>query len=96
MEETCRRNKMKFTYTKITGHYFCKSSDEWEEDGIEFTYQPNYYSLRQEIKLLVIRDYGEKAWEMVEDLDLFECVAEGYKEELKDIFEEEAMEWYND
>jgi hypothetical protein len=28
-----------FTYTKITGHYFCQHSDDWEEDGIDFDYE---------------------------------------------------------
>ena len=87
---------MKFTYTKITGHYFCQSSDEWEEDGIEFTYEPTYQQLKQEVKELITRDYGESSWSMIDELDLVECVAQFYEEELKDIFEQEAMEWYND
>ena len=96
MEETCRRNKMKFTYTKITGHYFCQSSDEWEEDGIEFTYEPSDVSIQSMTRQLVVRDYGYAAWEAIKGLDLIEETAERYKDELKDIFEKEAMQFYDD
>jgi hypothetical protein len=96
MEKTNGGKYMKFTYTKITGHYFCKASDEWEEDGIEFTYEPTTEQLKSEVKELITRDFGEEAWKMVEELDLVECIAVFYEEELKDIFEQEAMEWYND
>ena len=87
---------MKFTYTKITGHYFCKASDEWEEDGIEFTYEPKMEQLTSALQPIIEKEYGFMAWQMIDDLDLIEEVAERYEEELKDIFEQEAMEWYND
>lgn len=87
---------MKFTYTKITGHYFCKASDEWEEDGIEFTYEPTREQLTSALQPIIEKGYGFCAWQMVDDLDLIEEVAEMYEEELKDIFEQEAMEFYND
>lgn len=87
---------MKFTYTKITGHYSCKASDEWEEDGIEFTYEPTREQLTSALQPIIEKEYGFMAWQMIDDLDLIEEVAEYYEEELKDIFEQEAMEWYND
>ena len=87
---------MTFTYTKITNTYYLSDTDEWEEDGIEFTYEPTYQQLKQEVKELITRDYGESSWSMIDELDLVECVAQFYEEELKDIFEQEAMEWYND
>lgn len=86
---------MKFTYTNITG-YYTMPNGEMEQDGIEFTYEVDRFCLAGEVKQLVTRDFGEKAWEMVETFDLVEEVAEGYYEELKGIFEQEAMEWYND
>lgn len=87
---------MTFTYTKITNTYYLSDTDEWEEDGIEFTYEPTYQQLKQEVKELITRDYGESSWSMIDELDLVECVAQFYEDELKDIFEQEAMEWYND
>lgn len=87
---------MTFTYTKITNTYYLSDTDEWEEDGIEFIYEPTYQQLKQEVKELITRDYGESSWSMIDELDLVECVAQFYEDELKDIFEQEAMEWYND
>ena len=87
---------MTFTYTKITNTYYLSDTDEWEEDGIEFTYEPTYQQLKQEVKELITRDYGESSWSMIDELDLVECVAQFYEDELKDIFEQEAMERYND
>lgn len=87
---------MTFRYTKITNTYYLSDTDEREEDGIEFTYEPTYQQLKQEVKELITRDYGESSWSMIDELDLVECVAQFYEEELKDIFEQEAMEWYND
>ena len=87
---------MTFTYTKITNTYYLSDTDEWEEDGIEFTYEPTYQQLKQEVKELITRDYGESSWSMIDELDLVECVAQFYEDELKDIFEQEAMEFYND
>ena len=87
---------MTFKYTKITNTYYLSDTDEWEEDGIEFTYEPTYQQLKQEVKELITRDYGESSWSMIDELDLVECVAQFYEVELKDIFEQEAMEWYND
>lgn len=96
MEKPNGGKYMKFTYTKITNTYYLSDTDEWEEDGIEFTYEPTYQQLKQEVKELITRDYGESSWSMIDELDLVECVAQFYEDELKDIFEKEAMEWYND
>ena len=96
MEKTNGGKCMTFTYTKITNTYYLSDTDEWEEDGIEFTYEPTYQQLKQEVKELITRDYGESSWSMIDELDLVECVAQFYEDELKDIFEQEAMEWYND
>ena len=85
---------MTFTYTKITNTYYLSDTDEWEEDGIEFTYEPTYQQLKQEVKELITRDYGESSWSMIDELDLVECVAQFYEDELKDIFEQEAMDFY--
>lgn len=47
----------KFKYKKITGHYFCIASDEWEEDGIEFEYEVEDCKLLPEIVELVFQEY---------------------------------------
>ena len=96
MEKTNGGKCMKFTYTKITGHYFCKASDEWEEDGIEFTYEPTMEQLTSALQPIIEKEYGFMAWQMIDDLDLIEEVAERYEDELKEIFEQEAMEFYCD
>ena len=96
MEKTNGGKCMKFTYTKITGSCYLEQTDEIEEFGDEFEYEPTIYELERELQPLIERDYGFWAWQMIDDLDLIEEVAERYEEELKDIFEQEAMEWYND
>ena len=87
---------MTFTYTKITNTYYLSDTDEWEEDGIEFEYEISDSELERELKPIIEKEYGVGAWQMIDDLDLIEEVAERYEDELKDIFEQEAMEWYND
>ena len=47
----------KFNYTKMTGHYYCQYSDEWEEDGVEFDYEVEDKDLLPHIIELVYNDY---------------------------------------
>ena len=104
---------IKFKYTKITGHYFCMASDEWEEDGVEFDYEVEDKDLLPVIVNLVFEDYfesnelycdneavvkdiKENILTMIEENDLIEVFFERYEETLKEIFRDEAMEFYND
>ena len=96
MEKTNGGKYMKFTYTKITESCYLEETDEIEEFGDEFDYEPTRYDLERELQPIIEKEYGFMAWQMIDDLDLIEEVAERYEEELKDIFEQEAMEWYND
>ena len=93
----------KFTYTKITGHYYCQHSEEWEEDGVEFDYEVPNYELIKEIMPLVMKEYFE-GQEQVEDMvrefivsnDLVDFFAERYEDELHEIFQDEAFDYFND
>lgn len=102
-----------FRYTKITGHYYCQYSDEWEEDGVEFDYEVDDDQLLPEIVDLLFEDYfgddklicdseertkevKERLARLIEESDLIGTFADQYEDSLKDIFQNEALEWYND
>lgn len=101
-----------FTYTKITGHYFCQYSDEWEKDGVDFDYEVSDDKLLPKIVNLVFDDYfeGDKNYcdneqtvkaikeslsRMIEDRDLVGELADQYEDTLKELFEDEALDFYN-
>lgn len=86
---------MTFTYFKKTGEFNRRTQDEdeWDgDDGDEFDYKPKEKRLIQELKRIVVDDYGYRAWDLVSDFELYDEVAEYYRENLHDVFEEEAME----
>lgn len=100
-----------FRYTKFTGHYFCKYSDEWEQDGVEFDYEVENKDLLPEIANLLYEEYfaddedfrgnfeieksiKEKLAEIIENHDLVDDFADDYEDTLKDIFQNEALEFY--
>lgn len=102
-----------FTYQKITGHYYCQYSDDWEEDYDEFDYEVLDTDLLPEIVDLVFEDnfFGEgQAYEnaeirktikkclnnLIKDNDLVGHFADIYEEQLKEIFQDEALDWYKD
>ena len=90
----------KFTYTKITGHYYCQYSDEWEEDGFDFDYVVEDDRLLDVVvDLLYYEQFEgkvtkEELIEFIEEFDLLDKIADGYEEQLKDIFEKEAFDSY--
>ena len=102
-----------FTYTKITGHYYCNYKDDWEEDGVEFEYEVENKDLLPEVVDLVFEEYfkadkvvyenegltklvKERLSEIIDNNYLVETFADQYEEDLKDIFEQEAMRFYDD
>lgn len=95
-----------FRYTKFTGHYYCQYSDEWEEDGVEFDYEVEDSKLIPVIVDLLYDEYfkngddedfvKETLARIIEEKDLVGGFAYYYEEDLHDIFEKEAMEWYDD
>lgn len=90
----------KFTYTKITGHYYCQYSDEWEEDGIEFDYEVEDDRLLDVVvDLLYYEQFEGKVTKeelrnFIEEFDLLDKIADGYESELKEMFEKEAFDSY--
>lgn len=97
-------NKMskKFTYTKFTKYHYCEFSDEWEQDGVEFEYEVENEDLAREIVKLLQNDgyfenkETEELKRFILDFDLVELLAEQYEDSLKDIFQKEALEFYED
>ena len=77
-----------------TGEYLDRDGEYDGDDGHEFHYEVDYEDFREALKELVVEEYGEGAWKMVEDFCLEDEVATMYEEQLKDYFEEEAMEYY--
>ena len=90
----------KFTYTKITGHYYCQYSDEWEEDGVEFDYEVEEYDLADAIVQLLQEDgYFENVEiddlkEFILNFGLVDKLADEYESELKEMFKQEALDSY--
>ena len=89
-----------FTYTKITGHYYCQYSDEWEEDGIEFDYDVEDDVLADAIVQLLQADgYFENVEiddlkEFILNFGLVDKLAYEYESELKEMFKQEALDSY--
>lgn len=46
-----------FNYEKVTGHYYCNYSDDWEEDYVDFEYEVEDDDLLPEIVDLLFDDY---------------------------------------
>ena len=86
---------MEFTYFKKTGELYRDTpfGREWDGDtGYNFSYEPEEEIFNEKLKQLVEEEYGTSAWRLVKDFGLFEEVGQGYRDELKDIFEEKAQE----
>lgn len=87
-----------YTYFKKLGEIYRDTAfgREWDGDeGYNFNFTPEEEEFKEALKPLVEEQYGEKAWKLVCDFGLFDEVAEGYEEELKEYFEDEAMESEN-
>ena len=87
-----------YTYFKKVGEIYRDTpfGREWDGDeGYDFNFTPEEDEFREALKQLVEEGYGEKAWKLVDDFGLYDEVAEGYEKELKEYFEDEAMESEN-
>ena len=100
-----------FTYTKIVKECYLENSDEFEYEGIDFDYEIEDSDLIDAVSFLVYQDYfnsGELSCEVryvdkvnkgirqfIEDNDLLEELVERYEDELKEYFEEDAMNYYD-
>ena len=76
-----------FTYTKITGHYYCQYSDEWEEDGDDFDYEVENCKLLPEVVDLLFEDYFGEEKDICENENIKKIV----KEQLKKIVDENYL-----
>ena len=93
-----------FTYTKFKGHYYCQYSDEWEEDGVEFNYTVENNELLDAIVDLLYNEYffkedytlRESLKRMIEEQDLLDFLVEGYEDYLKEHFEQDALDSFED
>lgn len=104
---------MKFTYTKLKGVKYLEATDEYEEFGDEFEYEPSEEDLLDAIVDCVYDEYLRDKTELsldikfvittkkfisdfIKDFDLTDELAECYEDELWSIFEDEAIEFYDD
>jgi hypothetical protein len=76
-----------FTYTKITGHYYCHYSDDWEEYGVEFDYGVEDEELLPILVDLIVGDYFENT----EIYENGEQVKEFIEESLSRLIEENDL-----
>lgn len=92
----------KFRYTKFTKYHYCEFSDEWEEDGVEFDYEVEDDRLLDVVVDLLYYEQFEGKIEkeeliaFIKEFDLLDKIVDGYEDKLKDIFEKEAFENYDD
>lgn len=86
-----------FTYEIITECGYIENSDEYDYWGDEFEYEVDYRDLEDAIVDIIAEGYfnGDKKLikEFLDDYDLYDYLAEGLEDELRDYFEEEAFEW---
>ena len=90
---------IKIKYFKKTGEIYRDTpfGREWDgNDGYYFNYEPDEEKFKEVLKELVVEQYGETAWKLVDDFGLYDEVAKGYEEELKEYFEDEALEGENE
>lgn len=95
-----------FTYTKITSRYYDEKRDDYEEYGFEFDYEVDDNDLLDAVVDLLIGDYfdnmdvvnnvRQKLRCMIRDFDMLDEFADAYEDSLKEMFEEEALENYED
>ena len=89
-----------FKYSRIVGEYHIGESDEYETE--EFIYEVNDEDLLDEVVNILYKQYfkGDKAQpekikfeirQLIKDNELLETFVENYEEDLKDIFEYEAL-----
>lgn len=104
---------MKFSYTKITKQVYLENTDEYEDFGDEFEYEPSDEDLIEAITDCIYDDYLREKTELslntsfvmiekefierfITDFDLVDKLTDIYENELKEWFEQEAMDFYND
>lgn len=104
---------MKFNYTKINKRIYLEATDEYEEFGDDFEYEPSDDDLLYAVADCIYDEYLRGKSELslnvnfvtvtkdficqfISDFDLLDELAEIYENELWSIFEDEAIEFYDD
>lgn len=86
-----------------------KAGKQFDEED-EFIYEPDNNDLLKEVAFLIYDDYFDDKKKQninfietitfiekfIYDFDLLDIIAENYEDELKDSFEREAIEYYNE
>ena len=95
-----------FTYTKVLTRAYDSKRDDYEEYGCEFDYEVDNEDLLDAVVDLLIEEYFEsidvtnnvrqKLRCMITDFDMLDEFADAYEDSLKEMFEEEALESYED
>jgi hypothetical protein len=94
-----------FTYTKLNSICFLEGSDEYEEVSDDFEYEVDSIDLRNALSEIIFNEYFKKFKDLnsykklilnaisrfIFDREIEEELIEQYEDELKDYFEEEAM-----
>lgn len=86
-----------FNYFKSMGAIYDRNGEYDGDEGYDFDFNVSDSDVLDEIVYLIDRDYFDgksdvkKLRAFLSDFDLLDQVFEEYEEELKDIFEEDAM-----
>ena len=76
-----------FRYTKITGHYYCPHSEDWEEDGVEFDYEVEDEKLLPYIVDFMFDDYFSEDKVVIKNEEFRDLV----KSKLKALIENKNL-----
>ena len=91
-----------FTYSKIIGRVYLEGTDEYEEYDEEFEYEVEDDELLDAVADIVLGVYfdgcdvsiKEGLKDFIKDNGNLAELVEDYEDELKDIFRQEAFEFY--
>lgn len=90
-----------FTYSKIIGRVYLEGTDEYEEIDEEIEYEVDDDKLLDAVADIVLNVYFDGDFSIKEGLKAFiedngnlDELVEDYEDALKDIFRQEAFEFY--
>lgn len=91
-----------FTYQKLKGSYYVEYSDEYEYDYDEFEYEVEDERLLDAVADLVSEYYFDDKLNtknfktFVRDFGILDELVDGFYDELKERFVDDAMDYYKD
>lgn len=100
---------MTFTYTKITEVVYLEESDENEEFGEDFEYEPDYSNVADALESIIYDSYfggivddKDKKQKLkkaissfLSDMDIQDTLEDMFYDDLKEYFRDEAFESLN-